>query len=69
VFTKTGDISAVDSRRRQQEMRIKFGVENWRGKKQLEDLCKDGSIILKLIVKNYGKNLWTILNWLRIRLQ
>jgi hypothetical protein len=69
VLTKTGDISALDSRRRQQEMRIKFWVESWREKEQLEDLCKDGSIILKLIVKNYGKNLWTILNWLRIRLK
>jgi hypothetical protein len=42
-------------------------VESWRGKGQLEDLRKDVRIILKLIVKNYGKNFWTILNWLRIR--
>jgi len=69
VLTKTGDVGAVDSRRRKQEMRIKFWVESWRGKRRLEDLCKDGRIILKLIVKNYGKNLWTILNWLRIRLK
>jgi hypothetical protein len=69
VLRKTGDAGAVDSRRRKQEMRIKFWVESWRGKGQLEVLCKDGRIILKLIVKNYGKNLWTTLNWLRIRLK
>lgn len=69
MLTKTGDVGAVDSRRRKQEKIIKFWVESWRGKGQLEDLCKDGRIILKFIVKNYGKNLWTILDWLRIRLK
>jgi len=69
VLTKTGDVGVVDSRRRKQEMRIKFWVERWRGKGQLEDLCKDWRIILKLIVRNYGKNFWTILNWFRIRLK
>ena len=54
MLTKTGDVGAVDRGRRKQEMRIKFWVESWRGKGQQEDVCKDGRIILKLIVKNYG---------------
>jgi len=39
---------------------------NLREKDDLEDLCLDGGIILKLMFKKCGGKTWTGLIWLRI---
>jgi hypothetical protein len=44
-------------------------VERLRGAGYLEDLRENGKIIIKLILRDYGKKFRVRLIWLRIRLK